>query len=420
MTTPAATAPSTLGPNAPPAPPPPGFSRGILVGIAVVVAIALVVAAIFVFGLGSSSGSPTTAVSSSSALASAASVASEYHLGELYLVVGISMPYSYVLPNVTGNVSCPLAHAYDKNITIPAESGSYSSGNAAAWYLLYESSSPVSESVVVVVGATVYYLGTVSGAGCVDDLALTPVPTDAVSSAVAATSADSDAGSYLSAHAESTAVYVLTANGSVAVWDIVYTNCSYDPSTGVTSGGTAGDLFVANITATTGAVVDDANENDVNCSALLGGISIGSPTYSLAMERVGSLDVSSTFYDILALSPTAGLSTADFGILVVDASSTALPGGAVSSGCVYGGSTSDCLAPASGWYAVLTGSSGTIIATYSADGAGWANFASATTSVTLTGAMELWVVSTDQLEGNGYVLSVFSTGSTSVSGSVEL
>jgi len=419
-------APPPTGSLPPPAPKKPtsarGLSGGAKAGIAAAVVVAVVVAAIAAgvipgvsfWGKGSSS----SAVSSAAAEASAAPVASAHDAGALVAIIGFAPTVSFTIPNETGNLSCPLAHAYDKNITVPSASGGYSSGAGTLWAFAYYNAGADSESVVLVVAGTVYFLGTESGASCVGSITARPLPSSFISSAQAATAADADAGTFVHAHAQANGVFLLENNASGADWEIIYTNCSYDPATGNASGGPLGDIFLGEVNASSATVVESADlPGGANCSAI-SSLGTGSTSYELGMTEVGSTDSGSTYTLFVQLVPTGGLKTGMFGLALQSAGHVLIPPVTVPAGCTYGALPTACT-NGTGWYAVLI-SEGTseVIGTYGNATPEWGNLGPSISSVSITSGDELLVVSNSDLVGSADVLSAFGVGSASVSGSV--
>lgn len=284
-------APST-GPPAPPPPgptvstatpapatpaPPRGLSGGAKAGIAIVIVVVLVLA-VLAFGLvpgvslfKSSSGSNGT--SSSSASGHASGTAAAHGSGKLVAMFGVSTTFSFSFGYIKGSGSCAvsggLASAAD-NFTVPAQSGSYSSGDATLWVFVYFNASTPSESIIAVVGSSPYFLGMISGSSCVSVSGLVPIPSNVADSASAAGAFDADAGSFLAAHSTANALYLLLVNNTSKApeWIVAYTNCSYDQQTNMTLGGQDGDLALGLLNGTTTSVITTVFESDLNCTAL--------------------------------------------------------------------------------------------------------------------------------------------------------
>jgi archaeal type IV pilus assembly protein PilA len=148
-----------------------------------------------------------------------------------------------------------------------------------------------------------------------------------------------------------------------------------------------------------------------------------STPYSLGMDPTSNGGSGTTYYDIVALSPTTGLTTSAFGLKVTTPSLTTYATEAASgTGCSIAATTnvpSSCTGTAGGWYGVLVSpTSGDIVALYSGASASW-TYASGTT-VALNNGYTLWILTTTQIAGNDYTLSAYSTGTSSVSGSCLL
>ena len=137
--------------------------------------------------------------------------------------------------------------------------------------------------------------------------------------------------------------------------------------------------------------------------------------YSLAMEEVSSSGNGTSFQTVLALAPTAGLTTAMFGMKIGQPSGAIIPPEPVPSTCSAGALPNTCVAVSGGWYALLTSGFGTVVAAYGSSG--WTDYTAGTSSVALNGADSLWILTTNPIAGSGDTLSVFGVGTASVSGS---
>jgi archaeal type IV pilus assembly protein PilA len=145
--------------------------------------------------------------------------------------------------------------------------------------------------------------------------------------------------------------------------------------------------------------------------------------YQLGMQSQSATGSGTTYYDVLSLAPTSGLTTSAFGLKVTTSSSTVYPTVAASgTGCSISAATNvptSCTGTTGGWYAVLVApSSGDIVALWSGATAGW-TYVSGTT-VALNNGYTLWIVTPIQVAGNSYTISAYSTGTSSVSGSALL
>ncbi len=150
-----------------------------------------------------------------------------------------------------------------------------------------------------------------------------------------------------------------------------------------------------------------------------------STPYSLGIEATpgGQTGSGANWFDPLTLTPSTGLTTSMFGLTVTSPSSTtvALAAAAGGSGCTAGSAyttgATGCNGPTAGWFGVLLSGS-TIAALYTVSGgSGVWTYASGTTTIALTNSYSLVVISAAQLTGLDYTISVYSTGSSSVSGS---
>lgn len=440
MTNPAAMPPNgSTPPTSAPAPtgspaPAKGLSTGAKVAIVLVVVLLLVVAALAIgvvpgislTGSSGSTGGPSTS-SSSTALGDAKTVAKSYDSGALVLAVGVDSTYSFSFGEVTGNASCSVSHGVSANFTVPAWTGSYSTGDASLWVFFYYNSTTPSESLVAVVGSTTYFLGIETGAKCVGSIDLPAIPSTAISSTAAASAVGTDAISFTTAHPSANAVYALLGNTTIgAEWYIGFTNCSYNPATHTAGGGKKGDLFEAEVNGVSAAVLDSGDLfGDANCTALASDISTGgtgTTSYGLLMEEEEALGSASSWEEFLTLDPTAGLTTSMFAFKLTNVGGTAQIPATVPSGCAYGVSFSASVCGAgTGWYAVVLSFSDTVLATFGNSTGVWGNLGPDTASgLVLTDSMNLVIVSNTSLAGIGDTLTAYATGANPVSGSTTL
>jgi hypothetical protein len=153
-----------------------------------------------------------------------------------------------------------------------------------------------------------------------------------------------------------------------------------------------------------------------------------STPYELGMTVVGGSGISgphAVYYVNISLSPTLGLTTALFGLAVFNESSGfSVSVDVPSASCTYDAHpvTAACTSNGSGWYAVLTDPSGSILATYGGSGGGgaWANMGGGASSVAVGPGQTLIVVSGTSFVSGRFDLSAFPTGPSPVSGAVEL
>jgi hypothetical protein len=147
------------------------------------------------------------------------------------------------------------------------------------------------------------------------------------------------------------------------------------------------------------------------------------PPYELGMEVLVPSSPRAGLYDLeLGLAPTPGLTTAMFGLELMNASTAAtLPLGAAPGSCASpsGGTRSafnstNCGPSASGWYAVLVEPGGWIGSVFQAPAA-WSS-----APLPLTNAMHLYLASATNLSATEDVLDAAGTLSYSVSGAAWL
>jgi archaeal type IV pilus assembly protein PilA len=138
---------------------------------------------------------------------------------------------------------------------------------------------------------------------------------------------------------------------------------------------------------------------------------------SLAPAVTGTGGGGTTWFVVVSITPSSAIATSQFGLKVTTTAATqptAAPNAACIAGAAYVAGTT-CTGVAGDWYAVLTNSAGTIVATFSGATPAW------TASTTITGgSYSLNIISAAQYDGNGYTLSAYGTGSASVSGQVFL
>ena len=153
-----------------------------------------------------------------------------------------------------------------------------------------------------------------------------------------------------------------------------------------------------------------------------------STPYSLGFEATpsGASGSGANWFDNIQLVPTSGLTTSMFGLSVANAASTTYVNAPAvgGTGCAltttptvitYG--AMGCYGPTSGWYGVLLTASNGIVALYL--GGAW-SYATGVSTIALQTSYTLEVISALQVNGLGYSISAYSTGSSSVSGSGSL
>jgi len=146
-----------------------------------------------------------------------------------------------------------------------------------------------------------------------------------------------------------------------------------------------------------------------------------STPYSLGMAVTSATGSGSNYAVTLSLSPTSGLTTGAFGLQVQNNGGISQATvGSNPAGCKAGAAPTVCTSNGAGWYAILVASNGTVSATYSGASAAWGNFYVGVTTISVNGAYNLVVISNVAYDGNGFVVSAFGTGTSSVSGSANL
>ncbi|HTP55318.1 MAG TPA: archaellin/type IV pilin N-terminal domain-containing protein [Thermoplasmata archaeon] len=144
--------------------------------------------------------------------------------------------------------------------------------------------------------------------------------------------------------------------------------------------------------------------------------SVSTP-YSLGLTTpTASNPGTNTYWEVIPISPTGGVTTAMFGLTVLNINKIGITAQAPTANCKKGNALSfaDCGAPtAAGWYVALVYESNSTIAnTYQTS---WS-----AATIALNAGMEVVVVSYTSYAATGDTLNAVSTGSSSVSGSVAL
>ncbi|MGP8077978.1 MAG: hypothetical protein ACLQC7_07230 [Thermoplasmata archaeon] len=178
---------------------------------------------------------------------------------------------------------------------------------------------------------------------------------------------------------------------------------------------------------TVSGYTSDPSSGTIPVDGSAAGVSVeftATSAYELGMAPTLNFGTPSTWGDILALSPTSGLMTDMFGLVVTTPGGIAVPvAGPSGTDCSVSGVThvpSACLGTAGGWYAVLVSpSTGYIVALYSGPIPGW-TYAGGVTTIALNNGYSLWVITAIPFAGEGYTMSAFSTGAAQVSGSTWL
>lgn len=145
-----------------------------------------------------------------------------------------------------------------------------------------------------------------------------------------------------------------------------------------------------------------------------------STPYSIQFVSTSQSGSGSTYWDYMGITPTTGLTTSLFGMKVSLVGGGTLATGAVPATCVFTSAPTAtiCTGVSSAWYGVLmSATSSTPVAMYSS--AGW-TYPSGTTTVSLNNGYTLIVVTAASVAGSGDLLSAFSSGTSSVSGSGSL
>jgi archaeal type IV pilus assembly protein PilA len=141
---------------------------------------------------------------------------------------------------------------------------------------------------------------------------------------------------------------------------------------------------------------------------------------ALVPGGAGSSGTGSTaiYYVAVGINPSSSIATSAVGLKVTTSTSTANLAAVAGAGCTvnsaYTAGTTCTRPTGTGTYfVVLTNGTGKIVATYST--AGWSS------SISLSGgSFVLNVISSAAYDGAGYKLTAYGSGSTSVSGSVNL
>ncbi len=202
----------------------------------------------------------------------------------LVLALGYDSPISLTvgIENFTG--TCPLAplsaSPTPTTLTIPAFTGSLSSGSSPFWLLAFEQSTTAEVYLVGIVGGTTLPIG-VGTASCLDlTTADIPIPTESLDSSTAIQIAAAAGGSdYLAAHP--TALLEMTLTGGLpggppldpgAFWAFVYSTCNPFGIENPSGNQPARDIQVSALNGTVLAV----GNTSVDCQPSFGSIALGS------------------------------------------------------------------------------------------------------------------------------------------------
>ncbi len=416
---PAPSPPPTSSP-APSSPPPTtGLSRGALGAIAAVVAIVVVlgvVAAGLVPGVHlpgvSKSSPPGTFESSGQALSVANGSSNASGRGELVMLLGISSTSSFDFGASFGNVSCPVTDGLAHNLTIPAETGNYSSGLLYGWLFVYYSSSTGWATWIAEFGGHAYYLGYFPSGACSDSLTkFSTLATKYLSSVAAAADAASVAGVFVTDHPEASAEYALLPSNTSRgppVWHLDYTTCGVGPNSGTGTG----DSLNVYLNAADGAILTDSSSTAAACSGALAPAPAPlAPVLGTGVSphSYGTVDSGAFAYSVLDLAPSTGLAAGEFGLEITNSTTGAtLRSSAVPSTCGVGDTAllggGACSAPAvGGWYAFLNSSGGKIVATFGGTVGTWSG------NVTILANETIEIISHSQV-AVWYYLSTYAIG----------
>jgi hypothetical protein len=392
--------------------------------VVAIVAILLLAGLIPGVHLGSSSGgSGPTLTSSGQASPLASAMATRISAGSLYGVFGISptIGFSGTLESFFG---CDLSAPTTGNVSIAGNTGTYYTGTAVGWLFIYYSAGNTTVSIIGVLGTQAELIAKYTGAGCAAIFGnLAPLPTTYSNSTVATTIADTlglGISAFLIAHPQASAEYALMASNSThapAVWRIFYSTCAIGPMSGSGTGDNAttylnaGDAGAYPLTAnvTNGGTCNGGG----NPVPGLGGLEFVGWTYSMSGVDSGG------YYDAFNVTGSAGLTTAGFGLLVIDSTFGTANIGPVPSTCIAGAVASTACPEPSGaheWYAVLTSySTGKVLATYGGSNWVW-TYGVGVSSLPIVSGDQIVVVSNDLLRSSGDYVTPF--GTTAGSGTV--
>lgn len=277
MSTPPNPAPPPA-PRAPPATPAPGRPKKHYLVVAVAAAIGVLLVAFFVLStlMGSSSGSGATILTYSGAQPVANHAVASFQGGGWtpLIAVGLDSATTETYPvntSVFGNTTLACTYTPVTNVssfTLPGYAGNRSSGEAPAWEFAFASSSEGIALVSVIDGQAVV-LGTLTGGECGLAWLVPSIPGTVVDSSQAGAAVRADAQTFLTAHPNASAAYVLGPGVLLGdshlqfVWSVVYSTCAVSPSAPGT-----GDQFNATVNALTGQVVTTHSGSDVSCRGL--------------------------------------------------------------------------------------------------------------------------------------------------------
>jgi len=245
----------------------------IVAAVAVVVVVLLV--AFVILPAITSSGGPSGPLTYSGAKPVADSAMSGYDGGgwTLLFAVGLVTPTSESFPTNTSALGNLSSSGCTYNIvtsastyTVPAFTGSRSSGETPAWEFGYRNGTDAL-GIASVINGKASVFATITGAECAFFAQLlTPIPGNVIDSSQAAADVAPDAGAFLAAYPNASAEFAILGGVNFlghtlpAQWSVVYTTCTVTPNPTGT-----GARFNATVNALSGTVSGVETNNSAVC-----------------------------------------------------------------------------------------------------------------------------------------------------------
>ncbi len=172
-----------------------------------------------------------------------------------------------------GVSNCTLAPSpgVSGNLTVPAFTGSLTSGHAPLWEFFYQNFSSQAVAIVAVENGTVTVLGTISSPECTDVFSIIdPIPAHVLDSPTIGAAVAANASAYLTAHPGASAVYGLIGpvfssfpvENIPAKWVVEFSTCALS-----TNPSGVGSEYNATVNAATGAEIHAQSASSFACAS---------------------------------------------------------------------------------------------------------------------------------------------------------
>jgi len=252
-----------------------------MIGVVVVVIVVILVLALFLTGVlpglkssGSSSSSSPASFDSAQSTASN-NAANRGGSWTVVAALGVDSVVPLAVPSDLGalfGLSCKVTNTSSSPPSVPANTGAYATGDQSGWvFFLYQSSSSTL-LLSLVIGSSVTTLGTIVGSSCFTAFGQFTGSAGAIDSPAVTQAVATDAASFTSAYSSASSSLLFVSGSSITVdghtittapsWDVMYTNCSFDATSGT------GAQYTASVNGTSGAVTVNGGTNTIACTSL--------------------------------------------------------------------------------------------------------------------------------------------------------